>query len=247
MARFVILSGPSCIGKSPLQKALGRLYPDLAARLQAPVLYNSRDPRPGEVDGVAYHFRSREYLESLRGEEGYLVMDVRKDIQALAMADLQAVLDSGSDAFFEGNPYIAAALMKAPELQGTPLVAVFLSPLSREEIETLGREASGQVERIVADVMRRKLLRRTQKQKGILSLRDQEDIEARCGAAYRELGYAWQFEHVFPNHDGEDSENWDAFYFPLGDARKCLLDFVAILQGEEPRFAEKWDEGTIPG
>ena len=21
-----------------------------------------------------------------------------------------------------------------------------------------------------------------------------------------------------PNHDGEDSENWDAFYYPIGDA-----------------------------
>lgn len=239
MPRFVILSGPSCIGKSPLTKALRKFYPKLTAQLEAPVLYNCRDPRPGETDGVTYHFRSREHLESLRGKDGFLVMDVRNDIQALAMADLQAILDGGKDAFFEGNPYIASALMNAPELEGAPLVTIFMSPLSAEELAHLEAEAPDQVERIVTDVMRRKLLRRTQKQKGILSLKDLEDIEARCGAAYRELGYASRFQHVFPNHDGEDSENWEAFYFPLGDACKCLLDFAAILQGKEPRFAEK--------
>ena len=92
MPRFVILSGPSCIGKSPLARALRKFFPDLAAKLQSPVLYNCRDPRPGELDGVTYHFRSREYLESLRGKEGFLVVDVRNDIQALALADLQAIL-----------------------------------------------------------------------------------------------------------------------------------------------------------
>ena len=57
--RLVILSGPSCAGKSPLDKALGRFYPELRAALQPVTLYNDRAPRPGEVDGVDYHFRRR--------------------------------------------------------------------------------------------------------------------------------------------------------------------------------------------
>lgn len=247
MPRFVLLSGPSCIGKSPLRRALGRCFPEVADALRAPVLYNSRVPRPGEQDGVEYRFRSREHMEGLRGKEGYLVMDVRRDIQALDMADVRAVLDSGSDALFEGNPYVATALMEAPELRGVPLVTIFLSPLSAEEIGYLQQEAPSDAERIVADVMRRKLLRRATKQRGLLSLVELEDIEARCGAAYRELGYAWRFDHVIPNHDGEDSENWDAFGLPLGDARKCLLDFVAIVRGEKPRFAEKWERELFDG
>lgn len=241
VSRFVILSGPSCIGKSPLYKAVRKFFPELLERVQEPVLYNCRDPRPGEVDGVTYHFRSREYLESLRGRDGFVVLDVRKDVQALALADLQAVFDAGRDAFFEGNPYIATALMDAPELAEVDLVTAFMSPVSGEELEYLREKAPDQVEKLVADVMRRKLLRRTQRQKGILALGDLEDIEARCGAAYRELGYAHRFHYVLPTHDGEDSENWDAFYYPLGDARKCLLDFAAILRGEEPRFAETWN------
>jgi guanylate kinase len=245
MPRFVILSGPSCIGKSPLTKALARLYPDLWETLQAPVLYNCREPRPGERDGVDYHFRSRDFLESLRGRDGYVVLDVRKDIQALALQDLQAVLASGKDAFFEGNPYIASALMAAPELRETPIVSCFLSPLSREELVMLQEKAPEEVPRIVTDVMRRKLLRRTQRQKGILSLRDLEDIEVRCGAAYQELTYASRFEWVLPNHDGEDSENWDAFYYPIGDARRCLEDFVALLRQETPHRGEKWEKTLL--
>ena len=50
--RLVILSGPSCIGKSPLEKALGRFFPELRRQLQKLVLYNTRAPRPGELDGV---------------------------------------------------------------------------------------------------------------------------------------------------------------------------------------------------
>jgi hypothetical protein len=48
-----------------------------------------------------------------------------------------------------------------------------------------------------------------------------------------------------PNHDGEDSENWDAFYYPLGEARKALLAFVDLVAGRVPSLAEKWDEELL--
>ena len=48
---------------------------------------------------------------------------------------------------------------------------------------------------------------------------DLEDIEKRASSAYRELQEAWRFDHVIPNHDGEDSDNWEAFYYLIGDAR----------------------------
>jgi len=86
--RLIILSGPSCVGKSPLAKALGRFHPDLSAKLQPIVLYNSRSPRPGERDGDDYHFRSREQIEALRDRKNYVVMDVRGDMHALDLEDL---------------------------------------------------------------------------------------------------------------------------------------------------------------
>ena len=97
----------------------------------------------------------------------------------------------------------------------------------------------------LTDVMRRKLLRRTQRQKGILSLKDLENIERRAGSAYTELKDAWRFDYVIPNHDGEDSENWDAFYYPVSDARKALLAFADLVAGKAPVIAEKWEEDLL--
>ncbi|MCD6351974.1 MAG: hypothetical protein J7M26_07635 [Armatimonadetes bacterium] len=244
--RLVLLSGPSCVGKSPLLKALRKFYPELAARLHPLVLYNDRDPRPGEQSGREYYFRPREFIEALRDEPGYLVLPVRRDLQALEIAQVRRILDGGAWPFFEGNPYVAKALMEAEELADVPRVSCYLSPLSREEILFLRSQPHADLEKIVADVMRRKLLRRTQRQKGLLGAEDLADIEARCQAAFSELYFAPAFHWVLPNHDGEDSENWEAFYYPLGDARKALVDFAAILAGEEPRWAERWDESVLP-
>ena len=94
--------------------------------------------------------------------------------------------------------------------------------------------------------MRRKLLRRTRRQKGELSDKDLENIERRAGSAYTELQEAWHFDHVIPNHDGEDSDNWDAFYYPLGEARNSMNAFVALLQGQLPAGVEKWDARLLP-
>ena len=50
---------------------------------------------------------------------------------------------------------------------------------------------------------------------------------------------------MIPNHDGEDSENWEAFYYPLGKARRAFLMVVALLRGQEPTGAERWEEDLL--
>jgi len=47
---------------------------------------------------------------------------------------------------------------------------------------------------------------------------------------------------VIPNHDGEDSDNWEAFYYLIGDARKALEAFAGLLNGSVPLGVEQWDE-----
>ncbi|MGD0126405.1 MAG: hypothetical protein ABSF46_13670 [Terriglobia bacterium] len=244
--RLVILSGPSCVGKSSLDKALARFYPELRQALRKLVLYNSRSPRPGELDGADYHFRTRSQLEGLRAKSRYAVLDVRGDLQALDIEELQALLEE-SCAFFEGNPFVARVLQTHPKLAGIDRLAVFLSPLSKEEIVYLkDTERNVFLPDLVTDVMRRKLLRRTHRQKLELSAKDLENIERRASSAYGELKEAWHFDYVIPNHDGEDSDNWEAFYYPIGDARKALNSFVALLEGGIPLAVEKWEENLIP-
>lgn len=245
MGRFIIVTGPSCIGKGPLHAAIKRLYPDLAENLQPLVLYNDRDPRPSEVDGRDYHFRSRKDILSLRDNDDYLVMEVRGDFQAVDLAQLKYLLEGG-DVFYEGNPFVGGELMACPLPDDIERKSLFLAPLSKDEIHGLTQIESLNLADFVADVMRRKLLRRTKRQKGLLSLPDLEEIERRCTSAYRELKMAWQFDWVVPNHDGEDSENWDAFYYPLGDARLTMLCLVDILQGKTPRRGEQWEQDLLP-
>lgn len=244
--RLVILSGPSCVGKTPLHKALSKFYPEVDERLQKLVLFNSRTPRPGEKDGVDYHFRTRLQIEELKKSSRYAVLEVRSDLQALDMEGLKDSLRH-SDVVFEGNPVIGRTLQTHAGLAGIKKLGIFLSPLSRDEILYL-RDLKRNVvlSEFVADVMRRKLLRRTKRQKGELSLRDLEDVETRASNAYRELGEGWRFENIIPNHDGEDSDNWESFYFLIGDARKTLQAFHGLLQGDRLPIVETWEEELLP-
>lgn len=246
MGRLIILSGPSCVGKSPLCAALKKFYPQLAARLTKLVLYDSRAPRPGETDGVDFYFRTRTQIEGLRGQEGFVVFETRGDLQALDTRELQRKL-TASDIYFDGNPYIGCALLDLLERQGLSCLSVFLSPLSREEmLEFRAPGRSIPLPDLVTDMMRRKLLRRTARHKGVLSQKDLENIEVRAGSAYGELKQAWRFRHVIPNHEGEDSDNWEAFYYPVGDARQALLAFAGLIEGKVPAGVEQWEPDLVP-
>jgi guanylate kinase len=244
MGRLILLSGPSCVGKGPLHTAFLNLYPERAVKLRKLVLYNCRSPRPGETDGKDYHFRSREEIQGLREKKNFVVLDVRGDLQAVDLKEVEQTLEQG-DLFFEGNPFVGRKLQETFASKN-PVLSIFLAPLSREEIMFLQSQAGGlSLPDFLTDVMRRKLLRRTQRQKNILSLKDLENIERRAASAYTELKEAWNFEHIIPNHDGEDSENWNAFYCPIGDARKALLAFTDLLDGKVSPLVEKWDRQLL--
>jgi guanylate kinase len=184
-------------------------------------------------------------VEGLRADRRYAVLEARTDLQALNVEELESLLRRGS-AFFEGNPYVARTLQVHPRLANLNCLSIFLSPLSKEEITYLKEpQRNVSLEDLLTDIMRRKLLRRTRQQKGELSAADLENVETRASSAYRELQGAWHFQYVIPNHDGEDSDNWDAFYYPIGDARKTLNTFVGLLQGLVPPSVEKWERNLL--
>jgi len=245
MNKLIILTGPSCIGKSPLEKTLAKIHPEIRKSLHKLLLYNDRSARPGERDGIDYHFSTTAQLNAFKNDPDFIFMNVRGDLQALNLKELVAILEK-NHAFFEGNPYVAKAMLDHPRLSSFPRLSVFLSPLSKEEIIEL-KEPARKVDlvKLLQEIMRRKQLRRKAKQKMEISLNDLEDIERRVKSAYDELCMAWNFDYVIPNHDGEDSDNWEMFYYPLGDARKTLHGFVELLKGNVPNIAEKWDKNLL--
>ena len=61
LARLTVLAGPTAVGKGTVVTELRRRHPDLFISVSA----TTRRPRPGEVDGVHYHFVSDEDFDSL--------------------------------------------------------------------------------------------------------------------------------------------------------------------------------------
>ncbi|KAI1424716.1 guanylate kinase [Xylaria sp. FL1777] len=60
--RSIVISGPSGVGKSTLYQRLQKVYPGAFATT---VSHTTRQPRPGEVDGINYYYVSRAEFESL--------------------------------------------------------------------------------------------------------------------------------------------------------------------------------------
>ncbi|WP_062520503.1 guanylate kinase [Demequina silvatica] len=56
MSRLVVLAGPTAVGKGTVVRALRDMAPEVYVSVSA----TTRSPRPGEVDGVHYHFITRE-------------------------------------------------------------------------------------------------------------------------------------------------------------------------------------------
>ncbi|MEX0324580.1 MAG: guanylate kinase [Puniceicoccaceae bacterium] len=237
---LLILTGPSCVGKSPLVHALARLYPDWMANISPLVLYNCRRPRPGEQDGQDYHFRSRLNLEAMHDNPRFVAMEVRGDLQVLDMEELLEQLRRSS-VLFEGNPFIARVLQADQRLAQVPKRSIFLSPLSREELADIeANENAPPIADAVAEVMRRKLIRRTENQKGELEPEDLETIYERSHSAWREIRMASLFDRVVVNHDGEDSDNWSCAPVPIGEARQAMEAVHAGLRGRPHLHLESW-------
>lgn len=59
MRTLILLVGPTCTGKSTLEQELNR------RGIPSVVSYTTRTPRTGEIDGVHYHFLTREAVDDL--------------------------------------------------------------------------------------------------------------------------------------------------------------------------------------
>jgi guanylate kinase len=66
--RLLVLSGPSGVGKSTVVRELRAHHPEVWLSVSV----TTRFPRPGEIDGVHYHFVSEAAFEELVAENGLL-------------------------------------------------------------------------------------------------------------------------------------------------------------------------------
>ena len=66
--RLTVLAGPTAVGKGTVVQALRLRHPELVVSVSA----TTRAPRPGEIDGVHYHFLSDPQFDELVEDGGML-------------------------------------------------------------------------------------------------------------------------------------------------------------------------------
>lgn len=166
---MVVVSGPSGVGKGTVVAAARRMRPELTLSVSV----TTREPRPGEEDGVDYHFVSRrefkarvaagdmlEYAEFA----GQLYGTPRSEVLH-ALADGRTVV---LEIELEGARQIKAALPEA--------LTVFIEPPSMVELAARLRSRGTE---------------------------DLDDMDRRLRAAEREIAHAHEFQATLVNTDVE--------------------------------------------
>lgn len=160
-----IVSAPSGAGKSSLVKAL--LGQD--AQIHLSISSTTRTPRPGEVDGVDYHFLGREtFLARLEAGEFLESAEVYGNYYGTSQTSVESSLRAGQDILLEIDWQGAGQVRRLiPEAVG-----IFILPPS-------------------LDALRQRLTGRGQD--------SAEVIEARLAAARDDISHAFEYDYLVVN------------------------------------------------
>jgi guanylate kinase len=144
VAKVFVITGPSGVGKGTLIRALFDRIPSLELSVSA----TTRPPRPGEQDGVAYHFLSHAQFDQ-RVEEGDFVehAEYSGNRYGTLRSELENRVSEGVPVVLEIEVQGARQVReKMPEA-----VQVFIAPPSRETLRTRlvgrGTDTPSQVQR----------------------------------------------------------------------------------------------------
>jgi guanylate kinase len=132
-ALLVIISGPSGVGKDTIIDALRRHERETGREgdRHYVVTVTTRVPRAGEVDGVDYHFVSREEFLRIRDARGFLeANEVHGNWYGSPRDQVRAALASGKDAILKIDVQ-GAQIVKE---QVTQALLIFVLPPSLETL-----------------------------------------------------------------------------------------------------------------
>jgi len=157
--KLVIVSGPSGAGKSTVMRQLLRQCP---LPLVLSVSATTRPPRPGERDGVDYHFLTELQFGNRRDAGDFLEWKEvfgQGHLYGTLRSETESGLASGKWVVLEIDVQGAAAVLE----QRADAITIFLHPGSMEELERRlrhrGTESEDSIQRRL-DVARREMGRR---------------------------------------------------------------------------------------
>ena len=124
-----VISSPSGAGKSSLISALLQKHQDM----KVSVSHTTRAPRPGEENGVHYHFTDVDSFKQLISEDGfYEWAEVFGNFYGTSKQAIEDQLSQGIDVFLDIDWQGAQQMRK---LVGD-IITVFILPPSRQELES---------------------------------------------------------------------------------------------------------------
>jgi guanylate kinase len=165
-----VLSGPSGVGKSTVLDRLATLKQDLKYSVSA----TTRRQRPGEVDGVNYHFITNEQFDEWAAQGKFLEhARFAGNRYGTPREYVENRLAAGEDVILEIELQGARQVRASPGL-GDAAVLIFLAPPSYDELA------------------RRLVGRGTE---------DETNRAARLAAAREELAAEAEFDHTVVNTD----------------------------------------------
>lgn len=188
---LVVVSGFSGAGKGTVMNALLEQYDNYALSISA----TTRSPRPGEIDGKSYFFRTREEFEQMIEEDALLeYAQYVENYYGTPRDYVQQQLENGKDVILEIEIQGAMKVKeKIPEA-----VLVFVTPPSMEELKArlVGRGTE------TMEVIESRLERAAQEAEGIenydyLLMNDELDV------CVKELHHLIQSEHYRADRNKE--------------------------------------------
>jgi guanylate kinase len=144
---LLILSSPSGAGKS----TLSRMLMDWDRDMRFSVSATTRAPRPGEVDGREYYFRSREEFESMvKSGEMLEHAEVFGNLYGSPRGPVLAAMEAGRDTVFDidwqGGQQVKQAMRD-------DVVSIFILPPSIAELDRRLRSRGQDSDEVIAGRM----------------------------------------------------------------------------------------------
>ncbi len=168
--KLIIISAPSGCGKSTI---IGDIMDRGELDLQFSVSATNRKPRPGEVDGVSYHFLSDEEFKDLIANGAFVEYEqvYPGRYYGTLRSEIQNRVDAGHNVILDID---VNGGMNVRRQFGDEALSIFIAPPSIDEL-------------------RRRLVQRGSE--------SPEAIEERVGRAEYELGFRDRFDHVVVNDE----------------------------------------------
>ncbi len=127
--RLFVISAPSGAGKTTLLKRVMGHLPGLVFSIS----HTTRKPRPGELDGVDYHFISKEQFLAMIDQGLFLeYAKVHDNLYGTSSEAIDLQLEEGYDVILDIDVQGAGILRQKDQLEATH---IFISPPNLKELE----------------------------------------------------------------------------------------------------------------